>query len=147
MIGLCTAGFLHLATDLRGKGAWTRTVSLGAAFLGVLVAHALYVLATGESPAPVLKSADINYGDPDVLANMVFVRPGWRGRILELGGGFYMVGPSSRLLAPVILSAFLMGLPFLLRRSRRSLAAQFLTGMILVPCTKQGAANHPASQG
>jgi Family of unknown function (DUF6077) len=135
MIGLSTAGFglLHLATDLRSKGAWTRTVGLGIALLSVLVAPALYVLTTGESLATVLKSADISYGDPRVLANMVFVRPEWKDRILELGGQYYMVGPSPRLLAPVILVAFLEGLPFLLWRLKRSLAAQLLAGTLLVP--------------
>jgi hypothetical protein len=135
LIGLCTAGFglLHLATDLRSKGAWTRTVGLGIALLSVLVAPATYVLTTGESLVTVLKSADINYGDPQVLANMVFVRPGWKGRIVEVGGDYYMVGASSRLLAPVVLVAILVGLPFLFWRLKRSLAAQLLAGAMLVP--------------
>ena len=135
LIGLCTAGFglLHLASNLRIKEAWTRTIGLGIALLSVLAAPALYVLTTGESLVTVLKSADINYGDPEVLANMVFVRPGWKNRILELGGHYYMVGPSSRLLAPVVLVAFLVGVPFLLWRLRRSLPAQLLAGTMLVP--------------
>ena len=135
LIGLCTAGFglLHVATNPRSKGAWMRTVGLASALLSVLVAPALYVLTTGESLAAVLKSADINYGDPKVLANMVFVRPGWKNRLLELGGHYYIVGPSSRLLAPVILVALLIGLPFLFWRLKRSLAAQLLAGMMLVP--------------
>jgi hypothetical protein len=135
MIGLCTAGFglLHLATNPRSKGAWTRTVGLGSALLSVLVVPALYVLTTGESLVTVLKSADINYGDPQVLANMVFVRPGWKDRILELGSHYYIVGPSSGLLAPAILVALLIGLPFLFWRLKRSLAAQLLAGTMLAP--------------
>jgi hypothetical protein len=133
LTGLCTAGFglLHVATNLRSKEAWARTVGLGTALLSVLIAPALYVLTTGGSLAAVLKSADINYGDPRVLANMVFVRPGWKNRLLELGGNYYMVGPSSRLLAPVILVALLIGLPFLFWRLKRSLAAQLLAGTLL----------------
>ena len=96
-----------------------------------LVAPGLYLLTTGSSLVAVLKSADINAGDPDVLANMVFVRPAWR-RVLELGHNYYMVHPS-RLLEPTILVAFLVGSPFLLWRLKHSLAAQLVAGMLLVP--------------
>jgi hypothetical protein len=95
------------------------------------VAPLLYLLATGESLVAMLKSADINYGDPAVLANMVFVKEGWQ-RVLELGDNYYMVNPE-RLLDPAILIAFLVGLPFLLWRLKRSLAAQLILGMLLVP--------------
>jgi uncharacterized membrane protein len=79
----------------------------------------------------VLQSADINSGDPDVLANMVFLLP-WREKILELGDTYYIMYPSL-LLNPPILLAFLAGLPFLLWRLKRSFAAQLLGGMLLVP--------------
>jgi hypothetical protein len=133
LLGLCTAGFgiLYLASRLRDKGAWIRTLSLGTALNSVLVAPLLYLLATGESLVAMLKSADINYGDPAVLANMVFVKEGWQ-RVLELGDNYYMVNPE-RLLDPAILIAFLVGLPFLLWRLKRSLAAQLILGMLLVP--------------
>jgi hypothetical protein len=113
LLGLCTAGFglLYLATKLRDNGAWIRTLSLGIALNSVLVAPFLYLLATGESLVAMLKSADISSGDPDVLANMVFVKAGWQ-RVLELGDNNYMVNPE-RLLDPVILVAFFVGLPFL----------------------------------
>jgi hypothetical protein len=133
LLGLCTAGFgiLYLATRLRNKGAWLRTLSLGAALNSVLVAPLLYLLATGESLVAMLESSDINYGDPTVLANMVFVKKGWQ-RVLELGENYYMVNPE-RLLDPAILVAFFVGLPFLLWRLKRSLAAQLILGMLLVP--------------
>jgi Family of unknown function (DUF6077) len=133
LLGLCTAGFgiLYLASRLRDKGAWIRTLSLGAALNSVLVVPLLYLLATGESLVAMLKSADINYGDPAVLANMVFVKEGSQ-RVLELGDNYYMVNPE-RLLDPSILIAFLVGLPFLLWRLKRSLAAQLILGMLLVP--------------
>jgi Family of unknown function (DUF6077) len=133
LLGLCTGGFglLYLATRLRDKGAWIRTLSLGAALNSVLLAPLLYLLATGDSLVAMLKSADISYGDPAVLANMVFIRKGWQ-RVLELGDNYYIVDPA-RLLDSAILVAFLVGLPFLLWRLRRSLPAQLLLGMLLVP--------------
>jgi hypothetical protein len=124
-------GLVHLVVNWRKREAWIRMVSLGAALLSVLVAPVLYLLETGNSLVAVLLSADINSGDPAVLANMVFVRPGWE-RVLELGDNYYMVDPA-RLLHPAILVALLVGLPFLLWRLRNSLAAQLLAGMLLVP--------------
>jgi hypothetical protein len=134
IIGLSAAGFglLHLAVNWRENDAWIRTASLGAALLSVLLVPALYVLATGDSLAAVLQSADINASDPDVLANMVFVSPLYESRLLELGEDHYMVHPS-RLLEPAILVTFSIGLPFLVLRLKRSLAAQLLLGMMLVP--------------
>jgi Family of unknown function (DUF6077) len=133
IIGLCTAGFglLYLAVNRRIKEAWIGTVSLGGALLSVLIAPVFYLLTTGDSLVAVLQSADINSGDPDVLANMVFLLP-WREKILELGDGYYIMHPSL-LLNPPILLAFLAGSPFLLWRLKRSLAAQLLGGMLLVP--------------
>lgn len=134
LIGLSTAGFglLHLAVNWRKREAWMRIVSLGAALLSVLLAPLLYLLATGDSLVAVLKSADINAGDPDVLAHMVFVKEDYENRLLELGDNYYMVHPA-RLLRSSILVAFLVGLPFLLWRLKRNLAAQLLVGMLLVP--------------
>lgn len=131
IIGLCVAGFglAHLALNLRRQEAWYGVVSLGAAVLSVVLAPALYVLATGDSLAALLKSADINAHDPDVLANTVFARPGWE-RILPLGDHLYMAHPSL-LLNPVIMLGFVLGIPFLLWRLKRNLAAQMLAGALL----------------
>jgi len=133
IIGLSTAGLglLHLAVDWRERDAWMGTSGLAGALLSVLLAPLLYLLATGESLVAALRSADISSGDPDVLANMVFVKPGW-DRVLELGNGLYMVHPA-QLLNPVVPVAFLVGLPFLFPRLKRSLAARLLAGMLLVP--------------
>jgi hypothetical protein len=133
IIGLSTAGFglLHLAVNWRKKEAWIRTASLGGALLSILVAPVLYLLKTGDSLVAVLQASDINSGDPDILANMVFLLPR-RHKILELGDGYYMMHPSL-LVNPAILLALLVGLPFLLRRLKSSLAAQLLVGMLLVP--------------
>jgi uncharacterized membrane protein len=111
--------------------AWTKMLSLGLVLLSAVVVPAILVfLVTGEPLTAALKDADINSNDPDVLANMVFVRPE-RKRIFELGEGSYIMHPSL-LLDPVILGSFLLGLPFLLRRLKRSLAAQLLVGMLLL---------------
>jgi hypothetical protein len=64
-----------------------------------------------------------------VLRNMVFVSPE-RHRIYEVADGSYMMHPSL-LLNPVILSAFVLGLPFLLWRVKSSLAAQLLLGVLV----------------
>ncbi len=132
IIGLSVAGFglVHLAVNRRGREALAKVASLGGALLSVVLIPALYVLATGNSLTAFLKSADINSHDPDVLSNMAFVRPAWE-HILPLGGGFYIMHPSL-VLNPVILIALLLGLPFLLWRVRRSLAAQLLLGVLLL---------------
>ena len=133
IIGLSMAGFglVYLTVNWREREAWTMMVGLGVAILSVILVPAIFVfLATGESLTAVLSDADINSGDPDVLANMVFVRPE-RERIFELGEDLYMMHPSL-LLDPVILASFLLGLPFLLRRLKRRLAAQLLVGVLFL---------------
>jgi hypothetical protein len=132
IIGLSVAGFglVHVAINWRRREAWTTMVSLGAALCSVLLAPALYVLGTGNSLTAVLSDADINSHAPDVLANMVFVKPWWK-HILELEDGSYIMHPSL-ILNRVILVALLLGVPFLLWRLRRSLAAQLLFGVLLL---------------
>ena len=132
IIGLSMAGFgfVYVAVEWRSREAWTKMASLGVALLSVVLVPALYVLTTGNSLAAVLKSADISSGDPDVLANMVFVMPE-RMRIFELGEQLYMMHPSL-ILNPVILGAYLLGAPFLLWRLRTNVAAQLLLGVLLV---------------
>jgi len=133
IMGLSAAGLglVHLAANRRERDAWVGTAGLAGALLSVLLAPLLYLLATGESLVAALRSADISSGDPDVLANMVFVKPEW-DRVLELGGGYYMVHPA-QLLNPVVPVAFLVGLPFLFPRLKHSLAARLLVGMLVVP--------------
>jgi Family of unknown function (DUF6077) len=132
IIGLSMAGFglVYVALNWRRPEAWKKMASLGAALLSVVVVPALYVLTTGNSLATALKSADISSGDPDVLANMVFVMPE-RMRIFELGEGLYIMHPSL-LLNPVFMVAYLLGVPFLLWRLRTNVAAQLLLGVLLV---------------
>jgi hypothetical protein len=130
IIGLCVAGFglVHVALNWRRREAWTTMVALAVALWSVVLVPALYVLGTGNSLTAVLSDADINSHEPEVLANMVFVKPWWK-HILELEGGYYIMHPSL-ILNPAILAAFVLGLPFLLWRLKRSLAAQLLFGTL-----------------
>ncbi|HSL01105.1 MAG TPA: DUF6077 domain-containing protein [Rubrobacteraceae bacterium] len=131
--GLAMAGFavLYVAVNWRERAAWVRVSGLGIAGLSAIaIPAALAYLLTGEPLTSVLKEADINSGDPDVLANMVFVRPE-RQRILELGPDSYIMHPSL-LVDPVVLGSLLLGVPFLVRRLKESLAAQMLLGVLLL---------------
>lgn len=132
MIGLSVTGFglVHLAVNWRDAAVWRTVIALGAALVSILALPLLFVVTTGEPLSTVLKGADINAHDPEVLANAVFVRPGWR-RILVLGGGYYIMHPAL-LLNPVIALAYLVGLPFLFSRVKKSLAARLLLGVLLL---------------
>jgi len=132
IIGLCVAGFglVHVAINWRRQEAWTTMVALGAALWSTILAPTLYVLGTGNSLTAVLSDADINSHDPEVLANMVFVKPVWK-HILELDNGYYIMHPYL-ILDRAVLTALVLGLPFLLWRLRRSLAAQLLFGALVL---------------
>ena len=127
--GISMAGFamLHLASNPRSRVAWARISAMGLAGLLVVAVPAVLVsLFTDEPLTNALADSDINSGDPDVLRNMIFVSPE-RNRIFEFANGSYIMHPSL-LLDEVIAAAFLIGLPFLLWRLRRTIAAQLLFG-------------------
>src|SRR5215208_3366938 len=132
IIGLCVAGFgiVHVAINWRRREAWATMAALGVALCSVVLAPALYVLGTGNSLTAILSDADINSHDPEVLANMVFVKLWWK-HVLELENGYYIMHPSL-ILDRVILAALMLGLPFLLWRLRSSLAAQLLFGALVL---------------
>ena len=130
IIGVSMAGFGTLAANPRAREAWGRISAMGLAGLLVIAAPAVLILATAGKPlTAVLANSDINSGDPDVLRNMVFASPA-RQRIFEFADGSYMMHPSL-VLNPVILTAFVLGIPFLLWRVRGSLAAQLLLGALI----------------
>ncbi len=132
IIGLSMAGFgiLHLAVNPRSREAWARISAMGLAGVTVVAVPAILILAVaGEPLTAVLTDSDINSGDPDVLRNMIFVSPE-RNRIFEFADGSYMMHPSL-ILDPVIAAAFLLGIPYLLWRLNRSLAAQLLLGVLV----------------
>src|SRR3712207_9577322 len=96
IVGLSVGGFclVHVTVNRRRRVAWAKAGSLGGVLLSVVLIPALLLfVATGETLTAVLSDADINSNDPDVLANMVFVKPG-RERIFELGDGSYIMHPS-----------------------------------------------------
>jgi len=132
IIGLSMAGFglVHVGLNPLRKEAWAGMAKLGAALLSFGVVPMLFVLETGKSFVTLLKDADINSGDPAVLANMVFV-VAKRNRIFELGDGTYMMDPYL-LHDPIILGALLLGLPFLLGRLKQAVAAQLLAGTLVL---------------
>jgi hypothetical protein len=133
IIGISMAGFavLHLAANPRSRAAWTRLSAMGLTGVAIIAVPAVLVSSlTDESLSQALADSDINSGDPDVLRNMIFVSPE-RNRIFELADGSYIMHPSL-LLDPVIATAFLIGLPFLLWRLNRNLAARLLFGMMYV---------------
>ena len=133
IIGISMAGFavLQLANEPRSRAAWARISAMGIAGVAIIAVPAAAVsLFTDEPLAGVLADSDINSGDPDVLRNMIFVSPE-RNRIHELADGSYIMHPSL-LMDPIIATAFLIGLPFLLWRLRSSLAARLLLGTLFV---------------
>jgi Family of unknown function (DUF6077) len=133
IIGISMAGFavLHLGANPRSRAAWARISAMGLTGVAIIAVPAILVSSfTDESLSNALADSDINSGDPDVLRNMIFVSPE-RNRIFELADGSYMMHPSL-ILDPAIAAAFLIGLPFLLWRLKRSLAAQLLFGTLYV---------------
>ena len=127
-IGLCMLGFgvAHVAVNLRLRAAWTRMVALALGMWSVVLGPLVLLLFTGGSPEAVLFSADINATPPRVLEYTVFITESWR-HIYEFGNGYYIMHPWL-LLNPVILGAYVFGVPFLLWRVRTSVAAQLLLG-------------------
>jgi hypothetical protein len=132
IIGISMAGFgiLHLAANPRSRESWTRISAMGLAGLAVIAVPAVFIfVVAGEPLTAVLTDSDINSGDPDVLRNMIFVSPE-RNRIYEVADGSYIMHPSL-ILDPFIAAGFLLGVPFLLWRFNRSLAAQLLLGTLV----------------
>ena len=133
IVGISMAGFavLHLAAVPRSRETWASICAMGLAGATIIAVPAAIVsLLTDEALSSVLADSDINSGDPDVLRNMIFVSPE-RNRIHELADGSYIMHPSL-LHDPVIATAVLIGLPFLLWRLRKSLAARLLLGTLYV---------------
>ena len=131
VLGLCMLGFglAHVATNPRRRAAWAGMAALALAMWSVVLGP-LLLLFTGESPAAVLYSADINATPPEVLEYTVFITESWR-HIYEFGDGSFMMHPWL-LLNPAILGAYVLGVPFLLWRVKSSLAAQLLLGGLVV---------------
>jgi hypothetical protein len=130
-IGLCMIGFgaAHVAANLRLRTAWASMVALALGMWSVVIGPALLLFA-GGSPAAMLYSADINATPPKVLEYTVFITESWR-HIYRLGDSLYIMHPWL-LLNPMILGAYVFGVPFLLWRVRKSVTAQLLLGGLAV---------------
>jgi hypothetical protein len=130
-VGLCMLGFgvAHVVANLRLRSAWTGIAALALGLWSVVLGPVLLIFA-GVSPAPVLFSADINATPPKVLEYTVFITESWR-HIYTLDDGLYIMHPWL-LMNPVVLGACVFGVPFLLWRARKSVAAQLLLGGLAV---------------
>jgi hypothetical protein len=126
-IGLCMLGFgaAHVAVNRRLRRAWTGMVALALGMWSVVLGPVLLMLAGGSSAA-MLFSADINATPPKVLEYTVFITDSWR-HIYTLGDGLYIMHPWL-LMNPAIFGAYAFGVPFLLWRVRKRVAAQLILG-------------------
>lgn len=123
-LGVAAFGATHLAVDFRNREAWNGVLALGAVVFFTLVPPAAYLLITDN---PLLSKLDIL--DPTLIENRLSV---WQDqkRLLILGEGSYIMHPSL-ILNPAIAASYLIGVPFLIWRVGRSLAAQLLLGVLV----------------
>ena len=123
-LGVAALGVVHLAVNFRDRRAWTGVLALGAVIFLTLVPPAAYLLVTDSSLLS--RGSDL---DPALVQNRLSI---WQDqkRLLILGEGSYIMHPSL-VLNPVVAGAYLLGVPFLIWRARRSLAAQLLLGVLL----------------
>lgn len=123
-LGVAALGAVHLAANLRDRDAWTGVLALGAVVFLTLVPPAVYLVVSGSTLLSKLSALD-----PTLVENRLNV---WQDqkRLLILGEGSYIMHPSL-VFNPVIAGAYLIGVPFLVWRAKRSLAAQMLLGLLL----------------
>ncbi len=122
-IGTASFGFFHLLVNLRAREAWTRVLALGGALLSVAVPPVAYLLATGS---PLLSRLDEESFQAETLIST------WEAsqRLMVLGGDSYIMHPTL-LLNPVVLAAYVLGVPFLLYQLEKNLAAPLLLGVLV----------------
>ena len=125
LVGISAAGlgFFHLLANLRNRRAWLDVIGLGAAVSSIAVLPAAYLLAT-DSPLLSRLSSGGALADSLIEAWVGY------GRLMVLGDGSYIMHPAF-LLNPGVLAAYVLGIPFLLFRSRKSLAARLLLGVLV----------------
>jgi tetratricopeptide (TPR) repeat protein len=127
-IGLPVAGLgvLHLLFNLRDRGAWVYVGGLALSLLAVGGPPTLYLAATGSSLLQRMDSMAPR------VAESLTEGLGYYDEIQAVGER-YIVDPVF-LLNPAVLAAYVLGLPFLVWRVRKSPAAQLLLGtLLLVP--------------
>lgn len=123
-LGVAALGAVHLVVNLRDRRAWSGVLALGAVVFLTLVPPGVYLLVTGSSLLSTTSTLD-----PALAQSRLSI---WQDqkRLLVLGEGSYIMHPSL-VLNPVIAGAYLLGVPFLIWRAKRSLAAQLLLGVLL----------------
>lgn len=126
-IGIPVTGFglVHLALGWRHRETWTSLSGLAVAMLSIGVPPTAYLLATGS---PLLsRLASQTEGKASSLLDS-----GEESRqLLALGDATYIVHPAL-LLEPIVLAAYVVGVPFLLWRVKNHLAARLLLGTLLI---------------
>ena len=127
-IGLPVAGLglLHLPFNLRDRGAWGYVGGLALSLLAVGGPPTLYLAVTGSSLLQRMDSMAPR------VAESLTQGLGYYDEIQAVGER-YIVDPVF-LLNPAVLAAYVLGVPFLVWRVRKSPAAQLLLGtLLLVP--------------
>ena len=127
IIGIPVAGFglVHLALNLRSLRDWLAVFGLWASGLLVALPLAGYLLVTDSrfisrlsNTAPAVAEFRVRvweYGD----------------RLLALGDGSYIMHPAL-LLEPLVFAGYAVGVPFLVWKSWRTVAARLLLGTLLL---------------
>lgn len=125
-IGLPVAGLglLHLLFNLRDRGAWRYVGGLGLSLLAVGGPPTLYLAATGSSLLQRMDSMS------PVTASSLTQGLSYYDEIQAIGDQ-YIVDPVF-LLNPAMLAAYVLGVPFLILRVRKSPPAQLLLGVLLL---------------
>lgn len=126
-VGICLGGLglVHLLVDLRRGKSWVEVGALGVAAVGVAVPPVAYLLWKGISVSSLMGGSDPNRTAKQLLSAEE------QQHLLILGDGSYIMHPSL-LLSPVLLGAYLLGVPFLLWRVKRSVPAQLLLGVLII---------------
>ncbi len=125
LIGISVTGFglAHAAANWRDSAAWKSLFALGAGMSSIVLPPLAYLLATGSASLSILDKAS-------VVSDKLLLSSQRNERLFLLGDGSYIMHPSL-VLDPPILAAYLLGIPFLVWRAKRSLAAQLLLGTLL----------------
>jgi len=125
LIGISVTGFglAHATVNWRSPAAWKSLLALGAGMSSIVLPPLLYLLATDSNPLSILDKTSS-------ISEKLLLSSQRNERLFLLGDGSYIMHPSL-VLDPPILVAYLLGIPFLAWKAKRSLAAQLLLGTLL----------------
>jgi tetratricopeptide (TPR) repeat protein len=124
-ISVGSFGIVHLAVNPKKMRAWQAVGGLAAVLAGIVAPPTIYLLATGS---PILSRLESESSD---TATALITSWQYEQRLLELGEGSYIAHPSL-LLNPVVVAIYLVGVPFLIWKLKKSLAAQLLFGILVL---------------